>query len=115
MSAESTHRFETARKVLRDRGGVLKTGEALSPGIVPACGYAAARKPGFSFSCPEGAGRRCLSYFRTGLSWDHHADADYELKRTILCLFHMLFQITFTLHLLLADSRAPHTNGALPT
>lgn len=32
---ENTHRFKTARKVFRDRGGVLKTGEALSARIHP--------------------------------------------------------------------------------
>jgi len=35
MTVENTDRFETARKVFRDRGGVLKTGEALRAGIHP--------------------------------------------------------------------------------
>jgi predicted transcriptional regulator of viral defense system len=32
---ENTDRFEAARKIFRDRGGVLKTGDALSAGIHP--------------------------------------------------------------------------------
>ena len=35
MTAGHPDRFETAKKVFRDRGGVLKTGEALSAGIHP--------------------------------------------------------------------------------
>lgn len=35
MKVENIDRFETAKKVFRDRGGVLKTGEALSAGIHP--------------------------------------------------------------------------------
>ena len=35
MTVENPDRFETAKKVFRDRGGVLKTGEALSAGIHP--------------------------------------------------------------------------------
>jgi predicted transcriptional regulator of viral defense system len=35
MTVEHPDRFETAKKVFRDRGGVLKTGEALSAGIHP--------------------------------------------------------------------------------
>jgi predicted transcriptional regulator of viral defense system len=35
MTVENPDRFETARKFFRDRGGVLKTGEALSAGIHP--------------------------------------------------------------------------------
>ena len=35
MTVENADRFETAKTVFRDRGGVLKTGEALSAGIHP--------------------------------------------------------------------------------
>ena len=35
MKVENSDRFETAKKVFRDRGGVLKTGEALRAGIHP--------------------------------------------------------------------------------
>ncbi|MFC1896325.1 type IV toxin-antitoxin system AbiEi family antitoxin domain-containing protein [Thermodesulfobacteriota bacterium] len=35
MKVENPDRFEKGKKVFRDRGGVLRTGEALSAGIQP--------------------------------------------------------------------------------
>jgi len=35
MTVKNPDRFKTAKKVFRDRGGVLKTGDALSAGIHP--------------------------------------------------------------------------------
>lgn len=44
MKVENPDRFETAKKVFRDRGGVLKTGEALRAGIHPRTLYEMERR-----------------------------------------------------------------------